>query len=175
MHLPKLSCVSDTGSKNRRSQVRSPACPISSRGLMTVIAILCNPLPTLSFVSTLVMRALKQPVALRERYAEYAYWRTKLQENMDSCTGPRVITDIMLKTALNTTIQSVNQIPSTVNFLQRICDCHCNMIHSSLITVLTVALWQSMPVFWGLLCIALLLESGTTVHSTGTRIWDYCA
>ena len=38
----------------------------------------------------------------------YIYWLKELQEGMDRCTGRRNITEILLKTALNT-IQSINQ------------------------------------------------------------------
>ena len=45
----------------------------------------------------------KQPVAWKEYCEEY--WLYDLQESMDRCTGRRDITEILLKTALNT-IQS---------------------------------------------------------------------
>ena len=48
----------------------------------------------------------KQPVDWKEYCAEY--WLKELQESMDRCTGRRDITEILLKTALNT-IQSINQ------------------------------------------------------------------
>ena len=48
----------------------------------------------------------KQPVGWKENCAEY--WLNELQESMDKCTGRRDITEILLKTALNT-IQSINQ------------------------------------------------------------------
>ena len=47
----------------------------------------------------------KQPVAWKEYCA--AYWLKELWENMDRCTGCRDITEILLKTVLNT-IQSIN-------------------------------------------------------------------
>ena len=47
----------------------------------------------------------KQPVALKEYCAEY--WLKELEENMYRCTGRRDITEILLKTALNT-IQPIN-------------------------------------------------------------------
>ena len=53
----------------------------------------------------------KQPVAWKEYCAEYCL--KELQESMDSCTGCRDITEIQLKTLLNT-IQSINQL---VNFV----------------------------------------------------------
>ena len=43
----------------------------------------------------------KQPVAWKEYCAEY--WLKELLEGMDRCTGRRDITEILLKTALNTT------------------------------------------------------------------------
>ena len=46
----------------------------------------------------------KQPVAWKEHCAEY--WLKELQENMDRFTGCHDITEILLKTALNT-IQSI--------------------------------------------------------------------
>ena len=48
----------------------------------------------------------KQPVAWKEYYAEY--WFKELQERIDRCTGHYDITNILLKTGLNT-MQSVNQ------------------------------------------------------------------
>ena len=47
----------------------------------------------------------KQPVAWKVYCAEY--WLKKLQESMDRCTGHHDITEIWLKTALNT-IKSIN-------------------------------------------------------------------
>ena len=47
----------------------------------------------------------KQSVALKEYCAEY--WLKGLQESMDRSTGPRDITEMMLKTTLNT-IESIN-------------------------------------------------------------------
>ena len=46
----------------------------------------------------------KQPVAWKEYYVEHLV--KELQESMDKCTGRRDITEILLKTALNT-IQSI--------------------------------------------------------------------
>ena len=57
----------------------------------------------------------KQPVALKEHCAEY--WLKELQESMDRCTGRRDITEILLKTALNT-IQSINKC-SIINLCQK--------------------------------------------------------
>ena len=48
----------------------------------------------------------KQQVAWKEYCAEY--WLKELQKSMDRCTGHQNITEILLKTALNT-IQSINQ------------------------------------------------------------------
>ena len=48
----------------------------------------------------------KQAVAWKEYYAEY--WLKQLQKSMDRCTGHHDITEILLKTALNT-IQSICQ------------------------------------------------------------------
>ena len=62
---------------------------------------------TLSVVSTMG----KQPVAWKEYCAEY--WLKEIQESMDRCTDCRDITEILLKTALNT-IQLIIQ--STVEF-----------------------------------------------------------
>ena len=47
----------------------------------------------------------KQPVAWKEYWAEY--WLKELQESIDRCTGRRDITEILLKSALNT-IQSIS-------------------------------------------------------------------
>ena len=49
----------------------------------------------------------KQPVIWKEYSAED--WLKELRESMDRCTGRRDITEILLKTALNT-IQSINQL-----------------------------------------------------------------
>ena len=49
----------------------------------------------------------KQPVAWKEYCAEY--WLKEFQESMDKCNGHHDITEILLKTALNT-IQSINQL-----------------------------------------------------------------
>ena len=48
----------------------------------------------------------KQPVAWKEYCAEYRL--KELQESMDRCTGRRDVTEILLKTALNT-IRAINQ------------------------------------------------------------------
>ena len=48
----------------------------------------------------------KQPVAWNKYCAED--WLKELQESMDRCTGRRNITEILLKTTLDT-IQSINQ------------------------------------------------------------------
>ena len=45
----------------------------------------------------------KQPVAWKEYCAEH--WLKEFQESMDRCTGRRDVTEILLKTVLNT-IQS---------------------------------------------------------------------
>ena len=47
----------------------------------------------------------KQPVAWKDNLAQY--WLKELQESMGRCTGHHSITEIMLKTVLNT-IQSIN-------------------------------------------------------------------
>ena len=47
----------------------------------------------------------KQPVAWKEYFAEH--WLKKLQESVDRCTDRGDITEILLKTVLNT-IQSIN-------------------------------------------------------------------
>ena len=74
----------------------------SFRGLIIVIRKGFIPLSLLSVVSPMV----NQPVAWKEYCAEY--WLKELQESTDMCTGRRDITEILLKTALNT-IQSINQ------------------------------------------------------------------
>ena len=48
----------------------------------------------------------KQPVAWKEYCAEY--WLKELQESMNGCTGRHDVTEILLKTAINT-IESINQ------------------------------------------------------------------
>ena len=47
----------------------------------------------------------KQPMAWKESCAEY--WLKELHESMDRCTGRCGVTEILLKTGLNT-IQSIN-------------------------------------------------------------------
>ena len=61
------------------------------------------PLSQLSVVSTIVKWESSQ-------WKEYCadYWLKELQESMDRYTGHRDITEVLLKTALNT-IQSINQ------------------------------------------------------------------
>ena len=61
------------------------------------------PLSPLSVVSTMIVG--KQPVVWKEYFADY--WLKKLQESKDRCTGCHDITEILLKTVLNT-IQSIN-------------------------------------------------------------------
>ena len=53
-------------------------------------------------------------MAWKEYSAEY--WLKEFQKRMDRCTGRRNITDILLKTALNT-IQSINPSTPLENFL----------------------------------------------------------
>ena len=48
----------------------------------------------------------KQPMDWKEYRAKH--WLKELQESIDRCTGRRDITEILLKTALNT-IKSINQ------------------------------------------------------------------
>ena len=73
----------------------------SMQGFMIVIATGFIPLSLLSVVLG------KQSVAWKEYCAEYCL--KELQESMDRCTGCRNITEILLKTVLNT-IQSINLI-----------------------------------------------------------------
>ena len=62
----------------------------------------------------------KQPVAWKEYCAEY--WLKELQESTDRCTGRRDITEILLKTALNT-IQSINRWTKRIQIvLQEMCN-----------------------------------------------------
>ena len=58
----------------------------------------------------------KQPVAWKEYCVEY--WLKELQESMDRCTGHCDITEMLLKTALNT-IQSISQSQSRVLTTQK--------------------------------------------------------
>ena len=67
---------------------------------MIVIATGFIPLSLLSVVSTMVIHVGKQSVAWKEYCAEY--WLKEFQKNMARCTGRRDITEIRLKTALNT-------------------------------------------------------------------------
>ena len=72
----------------------------SFRGLMIIIA--TGFIPVRSFDNGYVG---KQPVVWKEYCAEYSL--KELQQSMDSSTGRRDITEILLKTALNT-IQSMS-------------------------------------------------------------------
>ena len=72
----------------------------SFRGLMIVIWTGFFLLSPLSVISTMVMWELKQPVAWKDNCAEY--WLKELKESMDRCTGRCNISEILLKTALNT-------------------------------------------------------------------------
>ena len=47
------------------------------------------------------------------------YWLKELQESMDRCTGHCHITEILLKTVLNT-IQSINQFSQITFMVQRV-------------------------------------------------------
>ena len=76
----------------------------SFRALMTVIATGFISLSSLPVVSTMVRWESSQWF-LKKYCAEY--WLKELQESMDRCTGHHDITEIVLKTALNT-IQSIN-------------------------------------------------------------------
>ena len=91
---------------NRRWLVRSPTWPII---FPWIVDSHCNRIH--SFLTTVDCfengYVGKQPVAWRENCEEH--WLQKLQESMDRCTGRCNITEIMLKTALNT-IQSINQL-----------------------------------------------------------------
>ena len=82
-----------------------PLGQYSFRGLMIVIATGFIPLSPLSVVSTMAKWESSQCLG-----AEYSveYWLKELQESMDRCTGLRDITEILLKTALNT-IQSIKK------------------------------------------------------------------
>ena len=60
----------------------------------------------------------KQPVTWKEYCAEH--WLKELEESMDKCTGCRDITEILLKTALNTIHSFVNG-SITVNSFHKIC------------------------------------------------------
>ena len=73
------------------------------RGLMIVIASGFTPLAPLFIVSTMVMWESSQWLG-----KNIEYWLKELQESMDRCTGHCYISEILLKTALNT-IQAVNQ------------------------------------------------------------------
>ena len=65
----------------------------------------------------------KQPVAWKEYCADY--WLKELQENMDKCTGRRDISEILLKTALNSKISSICLLftlePSILGSKKKVC------------------------------------------------------
>ena len=71
----------------------------------------------------------KQQVVWKEYCA--AYWLKKLQKSMDKCSGHHAITEMLLKTALNT-IQSINQPLASVSvsfgLLQSVSD-HSHIFH----------------------------------------------
>ena len=93
------------GIENRKLLVRSPARPIFflriDDGHWNRIH---SPLTAVCCFDNGYLR--KQPVAWNEYCAEY--WLKDLQESMDRCTGRRNITEILLKTVLDT-IQSINK------------------------------------------------------------------
>ena len=96
--------------ENRRLLVQSLAWLIFFPRINDVIETRFIPFSPLSIVLTMVMwesngYVRKQPVALKEYCAEY--WLKELQESMDRYTGCHDITEIPLKTVLNTT-QSIN-------------------------------------------------------------------
>ena len=71
---------------------------------LIIVATRYIPLQPLTIVSIMVMWESSQ--WLEKKCAEY--WRKRLKENMDRYIGRRDISEIMLKTALNT-INSFNQ------------------------------------------------------------------
>ena len=73
---------------------------------MIVFATEFIPLSLLSIDGNGLVR--KKLVAQKENCAEY--WLKELQESIDGCTSHCIITEIMLKTTLNTT-QLFNQSP----------------------------------------------------------------
>ena len=80
----------------------SRLCQYSFRGLMIVR--IHTPLTAVRCFENCLVG--KQPVAWKESCADD--WLKKLQDRVDRCTGRRDITDILLKTALNT-IQIIKQ------------------------------------------------------------------
>ena len=78
----------------------SPLGQYSYRGLMVVIAIRSHCCP-------LFLQRLCGKAAWKEYCGEH--WLNEIQESIDTCTGRREITEILLKRALNT-IQSINQL-----------------------------------------------------------------
>ena len=84
--------------------------PVSFQGFKIVIATRFIPLSLLSIFSTMVMYESSQ---WERNKAEYCL--KEFQESMDRLTGLHDVTEIMLKTALNTT-QSINQ--CKVNYYQ---------------------------------------------------------
>ena len=80
-------------------------CQYCFWGQIMVIATGFIPLSLLSIVSTIELYVGKQPLAWKEYCAEY--WLKEHQESMDRYTGRCDMTEILLKTALNT-IKKVN-------------------------------------------------------------------
>ena len=79
----------------------------------------------------------KQPVGWKIYCAEY--WLKELMESIDRCTGLRDITEILLKTALNT-IQSINQ-------------SSCSSIPFSPLSILsTMVMWEAASGLERILC-----------------------
>ena len=101
---PELSRMR-TGLEDRRSLVGSPARPIF---FPRIDDSQCDSIHT-SLTSVRCFNngyVGKQPVAWKEYCAEH--WLNELQESMGRCTSRRDLTEILLKTVLNT-IQSNNQ------------------------------------------------------------------
>ena len=90
-------------------------------GLMIVIATGFIPLTTVPWFDNSYVG--KQPVAWKEYWAEY--WLKELQESTDRCTGCCNVTEILLKTDLNT-IQSIN----LTFLLFKITACLCSQVNN---------------------------------------------
>ena len=99
MPLPHSSVGSVADSRTGGHWFDPQSGQYSFQGLMIVIATRFIPLSLQSIVSTVVMWALK------EYWVEYLL--KELHESMDRCTRHHDITEILVKTVLNT-MQSIN-------------------------------------------------------------------
>ena len=106
---PKAQSVA-CGLENGRSLVCSPARPIFFLRIATGFISLSLSLTAVCCFDNGYVG--KQTVAWKEYCAQY--WLKELKESMGRCTASRDVTEIPLKSGLNT-VQSINQITNNVS------------------------------------------------------------